>query len=203
MKGITSRGSDEEPRDYNVKVTVRNGRLLSRLRAAGYPSVLAFCRAHGLTQSAIQRIVNLRESGMTSKDRWRKSVTLVSDILKCMPEDIVPVQHWRSGLKKNTAEIEMTEDQVAGLIMGENPSPEEYLLSNEMADILRGVLDELPPRENRLLRMRYGIDCEPYTAEECAELYGVTTSRVHQLELKALRKMNHPARSKRLEPYRT
>ena len=67
---------------------------------------------------------------------------------------------------------------------------------------LLGVLDTLTPREEKVLRLRYGIDDgRPRTLEEVGKEFNVTRERIRQIEAKALRKLRHPSRSKRLKDF--
>ena len=64
------------------------------------------------------------------------------------------------------------------------------------------VLDTLTPRENEVLLMRYGLrDGRPKTLEEVGKEFNVTRERIRQIEAKALRKLRHPNRTKRLRDY--
>jgi RNA polymerase primary sigma factor len=72
------------------------------------------------------------------------------------------------------------------------------LLHNEVEDIL----DTLTPRERRVLQLRFGlIDGHQRTLEEVGKRFGVTRERIRQIEAKALRKLRHPSRSKKLRDY--
>ncbi len=67
---------------------------------------------------------------------------------------------------------------------------------------LEGVLDTLTPREEKVLRLRFGLDDgRSRTLEEVGQYFGVTRERIRQIEAKALRKLRHPMRSKRLKDY--
>ena len=67
---------------------------------------------------------------------------------------------------------------------------------------LLGVLDTLTPREEKVLRLRYGIDDgKPRTLEEVGREFNVTRERIRQIEAKALRKLRHPSRSKKLKDF--
>jgi RNA polymerase primary sigma factor len=82
----------------------------------------------------------------------------------------------------------------------ENPSSQTaFKLLQEQ---LRGVLSTLPPREQEVLRMRFGLD-DGYslTLEEVGLYFNVTRERIRQIEAKALRRLRHPRRSRRLKDY--
>ena len=60
------------------------------------------------------------------------------------------------------------------------------------------VLAELTPREERILRMRFGIGIPDHTLEQVSKMFGVTRERIRQIEAKAVQKLSHPARSRKL-----
>ena len=84
----------------------------------------------------------------------------------------------------------------------DSPAPASaasYLLLKEQLD---DVLDTLTDREKRVLELRFGIeDGRPRTLEEVGKEFGVTRERIRQIEAKALRKLRHPSRSKKLKDY--
>ncbi len=81
-------------------------------------------------------------------------------------------------------------------------TPGDSVTSIMLKEQLLGVLDTLTPREEKVLRLRYGIDDgKPRTLEEVGREFNVTRERIRQIEAKALRKLRHPSRSKKLRDF--
>ncbi|WP_434421572.1 RNA polymerase sigma factor RpoD [Nannocystis pusilla] len=81
-------------------------------------------------------------------------------------------------------------------------SPTDAVINMNLADQTRRVLATLTPREEKVLRMRFGIgESSDHTLEEVGQDFSVTRERIRQIEAKALRKLRHPSRSKRLKAF--
>lgn len=81
-------------------------------------------------------------------------------------------------------------------------SPSDMAETNMLKEHLVQVLSTLTPREEKVLRLRYGIDdSHPRTLEEVGKEFNVTRERIRQIEAKALRKLRHPNRTKRLKDF--
>lgn len=96
------------------------------------------------------------------------------------------------------------EDSVLGdFIQDEEvPAPDETATYNLLREHLEGVLNGLPPREVRILQLRYGLlDGQAYTLEEVGRKMGVTRERVRQIEAQALSRLRHPAIRRKLREY--
>jgi RNA polymerase primary sigma factor len=97
------------------------------------------------------------------------------------------------------------EDSELGDFVEDNKilSPYEEANRNLLKDQLGEVLKTLSEREEKVLRFRYGLDdgC-PRTLEEVGKIFKVTRERIRQIEVKALRKLRHPSRRKKLEDFR-
>ncbi len=82
------------------------------------------------------------------------------------------------------------------------PAPAEAAAFTMLKEQLMGVLDTLTPREEKVLRLRFGLDDgRARTLEEVGKEFNVTRERIRQIEAKALRKLRHPSRSKKLKDY--
>lgn len=83
-----------------------------------------------------------------------------------------------------------------------NPSPVDAASKQLLKDHLDEVLDTLSDREARVLKLRFGLEGnKQMTLEEVGKVFGVTRERIRQIEAKALRKLKHPSRRKKLQDY--
>jgi RNA polymerase primary sigma factor len=83
-----------------------------------------------------------------------------------------------------------------------SPTPIQSTYSRLLRDKIEEVLETLPPREARILRLRYGLENgRNYTLEEVGAKFGLTRERIRQIEGKALRRLRHPRRSRQLRDY--
>ncbi len=81
-------------------------------------------------------------------------------------------------------------------------SPADTVASNDLKERVREILKTLTPREEKVIKMRFGIDvASEHTLEEVGKDFSVTRERIRQIEVKALRKLRHPSRSKKLESF--
>ena len=81
-------------------------------------------------------------------------------------------------------------------------SPQEAVISSNLSEQTRRILSTLTPREERVLRMRFGIgEKYDHTLEEVGQDFDVTRERIRQIEAKALRKLRHPSRARKLKSF--
>ena len=84
----------------------------------------------------------------------------------------------------------------------EAPAPADAASHTLLRETLGDVLDSLTPREEKVLRLRFGLDDgRARTLEEVGQNFGVTRERIRQIEAKALRKLRHPSRSRKLKDF--
>ena len=115
------------------------------------------------------------------------------DIVK-LKQDTVSIAQ-KVGKEEDTTLADFIPDEAT-------PSPFESASSEILKTHIVDVLDTLNPRERRVIELRYGLkDSRIRTLEEVGKEFGVTRERIRQIEAMALRKLRHPARSKRLKDY--
>ncbi|MEF8824468.1 MAG: RNA polymerase sigma factor RpoD [Desulfohalobiaceae bacterium] len=82
------------------------------------------------------------------------------------------------------------------------PAPADEVVHTKLGDQIQTILSDLTPREEQVLRKRFGIgEKSDHTLEEVGKLFNVTRERIRQIEAKALRKLKHPSRSQVLRAY--
>ncbi|NLG98371.1 MAG: sigma-70 family RNA polymerase sigma factor [Chloroflexi bacterium] len=96
------------------------------------------------------------------------------------------------------------EDSELGMFIEDKvtPTPQQSTYQNLLREKVQEVLDTLPPREARILRLRFGLENgRAYTLEEVGQKFGLTRERIRQIESKALRRLRHPRRARQLKDY--
>jgi RNA polymerase primary sigma factor len=125
--------------------------------------------------------------------RWRRAANKVRRIIRIAQEPMsleTPI-----GTEENSYLGDFIEDET---VMGPVDAASKQLLKEQMQDIL----DSLSDRERKVLEMRFGLlDGQGRTLEEVGQAFGVTRERIRQIEAKALRKLRHPIRSRKLRDY--
>ena len=83
----------------------------------------------------------------------------------------------------------------------DGPSPEDAMFETELKAATSRILSKLTPREERVLRRRFGINVNDAKLNDIGIEFGVTKGRIREIEAKALRKLKHPSRSKTMRPF--
>ena len=113
---------------------------------------------------------------------------------------IVKISREPASLETPVGEDE--DSQLGDFIPASGMSPDDQAARELLKDQIKKVLDTLSPRERRILEYRFGlIDNRPQTLEEVGKKFGVTRERIRQIEAKALRKLKHPSRARKLKDY--
>jgi RNA polymerase sigma factor (sigma-70 family) len=181
-------------KDYLVEVKVKNNWLMKKIKDAGYENIAQLSKAHNLNPSEIGEYANFKKTPLNDKGEWRKSFLKLSEILKCMPEDICPPQHLENGLKNNNILFEANAQEILTLTSGNTytaiPAIEKIIEEEDINQINQS-LDYLTPKEKKIIEMRFALGEEPdeKTYEDIGKIYNLSRERIRQIEIKAIRKL--------------
>ena len=177
-------------KDYHVEIKVRNNLLYQAMLDEGFETASALSRVSGASVTNIGNALNLKTPLYSNNGDIRKIWLDLSETLRRLPEDLVPENHHYDALKKNVTTTTASLEEMANLTYLKPPeSPEQLMFDKQREEFIRDELLKLTPREERVLRLTYGIGCEPHTLEAAAEEIGVTRERVRQIQNKGLRKL--------------
>ena len=165
--------------DFNLKITVRNGRLLKAIRER-YESVSDLARKINRAPSSVNQLVTMKQVP-TNQDGWTDLALDVSAMVGKDPEDLWPEHMREIKLKKSSAEVSLDLDSVKNILS--NGSVEKNL---SQITALKELSERLTPREKEVLNRRFH---ERQSLEEVAKVFNVTRERLRQIEAKALRRM--------------
>jgi transcriptional regulator with XRE-family HTH domain len=166
--------------DYAVKVSVRNGRILSRMKALGIESQAELARRAGIPATTLNAIICLRTPPLGRRGQWIDGVEDVAGALGCDPEDLFTERQLTLAVKTNSSEVYMDEPTVAALASGD-------METSAWASIeAQRLLEAVPTKRARDVVMRRA---EGETYDEIAADYRVGRERIRQIEMKALRQM--------------
>ena len=178
--------------DYRVKITIRNERLLKAIEDAGYKSARQFAIQNAIEPERVGRLIRGAEKPIDKKGRVTKNCSEILSLLnKTLKECFTDRQ--LEGFKSNTFETKVEETELMQLV---NPvkNNEVRLIEQEIQLNLNEIFSKyLSPREEKVLRMRYGIGLNTdHTLEEVGLQFSVTKDRIRQIEAKAVKKLQHP-----------
>ena len=188
--------------DVRVEFRFKNARLYHAIQEASYKDkdyrnsfdrgrVLAFCRFYGVQYDSVSQLLNLQLSPILKKPRntYRPICVTLSDILDIDCATLFPQALYAQSWPKNFS----TNIPLATFV---------GLGAAKLRELMTAAVATLTPRETRVITRRFGLDGEgERTLEEVAQEYAVCRERIRQIEARAMRKLRHPSRSRRLRPF--
>ncbi|MFQ5409134.1 MAG: RNA polymerase sigma factor RpoD/SigA, partial [Anaerolineales bacterium] len=138
-----------------------------------------------------------------SRDPTPEELAVELEVTPKKVEDMIQIARRPLSLEMPTDE---EEDSTLGDFIEDedSPAPADQATNHLLRQQLQDVLSELPPREVRILQLRYGLlDGESYTLEEVGKKMGVTRERVRQIEAQALSRLRQPSHRRKLQDYLT
>lgn len=195
--------SEASPRELEFTLQVRNNRLKERRLRLGM-SQSKFVEAAQISLSRYRELELLRASPQNSDGSWKDVALALSAFHAVEPEELFPEAVLAVKQPSLVRKIDgldlrqlMTTHQHR-MIEG----PAEVYDRLETGKQITRSLATLSPREEKVIRLRFGFDGDgEHTLDEVSEKLGVTRERIRQVEAKGLRKLRHPERAKKLEPF--
>ena len=185
--------------DYRVTVKVQNNNILKIIEDMGYQSLFAFSNKTGYGYSTLCKLINMKEAPLGRDGKMRHAVYQLADTLGCLPEQLFSATQMETALESNKRTFEVEEAEMRFMLDSRSniKSLEDSVMDSQRDKALTNALDTLTPREKQIIELRFGVSesGESHSLDEVAKKFGVTRTRVSQIEVKALRKLRHSSRS--------
>ncbi len=202
-------------KEYEVSITIRNNLLKERRLEKGL-TVSAFAALVEINRNTYGALECLRLSPLKQRAPrrplekvWRECVYKLARFYEVRPEVLFPQDFEK--LKTNKYIAKVNTDEIRALSLSDRTpkylpqtidSPEKLYEKNELINITGQVIDTLNSQEKLVLKLKLGLEGEdPQSNEMVAHILGVGKKRVCQIQNNAYRKLRHPHRIKRLQPF--
>ena len=170
--------------DFNVKITVRNNRLLQAIRKK-YESVAALARKMGRSQGGVNALVSMKVKPITEKG-WTQLASDVAAMVGKEPEQLWPEHLQDIRLSTSTSEFTIDMEGVKQ-IMSDN-STEKMIAHSQ---VLQQLNTRLTDKQKKVIDMRFN---QNMSLEETGKVLGLSRERVRQIECRSLRMMKYDAK---------
>ena len=183
-------------KDYRIKITIRNDRLLNAIEDKGIPSVKQFCTLYKLNYNSIVKIISGKIKPLNNLGKPIRLVEQIIDILDISLEDAFTERQLK-GFAKTNYEISVAEKELKQLVNPVKNQEQKIIEQDVKLKILEAFSKRLSPREEKLIRLKYGFgDEKEHTLYELSSKFRISVERVRQIISKAQRKMKHPSVSR-------
>lgn len=188
------------PQDYNLQIKVRNGRLLKKMRENGYETVrelqeVLFTVNYNTIRMCMSLEMTLYDRNGYIRPCWQD----LGNFFNCDPVDLVPPAVHKNAISRRVVERDISEEQI--LSIASDSSTDMLLIERERKEVIDEALSSLTKREDRILRMYYGLGCGESNLAVIGEREGITRSRVAQIVNRAERKLKHPSRAYKMRDF--
>jgi hypothetical protein len=178
-------------KDYRVKITVRNDRILSKIESE-YASVRNFCMAMDLEYQRITDLIR-GTSPINAKGEIRELVKKLMEALGCSIDELFTEKQLKGFVSHNKFETKVDEKDLMKIKQDIKPL-ELGMMEQDVTKVLNKIFHKfLTPREERVIRMRFGIGTwSDSTLEEVGLQFQVTLERIRHIEQNAMKKLSSP-----------
>lgn len=146
----------------------------------------------------------MKQTARLKSGEWCEGASRLANFFHCEPDDLFSIEQQWEELEWNKVYAKLTFEETRRVTeMWQPLSPEELVDRSDLQRVVREMLSTLTPREERVLRLRFGFntDEDGFDLDSTGVLLNVTRERVRQIEAKALRRCKHPSRSSKLRPF--
>ena len=186
-------------KDYRIKITIRNDRLLSAIEGMGHESVMSFCKKYNLPYTSTNDIISGKKPPLKNNGSL---TTRCKDLLEILGVSIEEAftERQMEGFSKTTFETKVKEKDLLQIV---NPAKNQEVraIESDVSSKITEIMSRcLTPKEEKVIRMRYGMskDKHCYTYEEAGLALSITRERVRQIETRALHKFREIKNSRDL-----
>ena len=178
-------------KDYRIKITVRNDRILSKIESE-YASVRNFCMAMNLEYQRITDLIR-GTSPINAKGEIRELVKKLMEALGCSIDELFTEKQLKGFVSHNKFETKVDEKDLMKIKQDIKPL-ELGMMEQDVTKVLNKIFHKfLTPREERVIRMRFGIGTwSDSTLEEVGLQFQVTLERIRHIEQNAMKKLSSP-----------
>lgn len=174
-------------KDYRLQIKVKNAPMLRAMDAAGFKSAAQLSRACYVRQSNVGHYLNLKRAPYVNGE-LRADIEKIMFVLKATAEDLFPPQHLCEPMKKSSAEVEVSLEEIDNVLSLTSDRDIDFALDAKM--LTEKLFDGMNPRNREIIKRRYGINSGcPETLDDLANDFGVSQERIRQIEGKGIRKM--------------
>lgn len=192
-------------KEIRIEARVRNNILWHAIFDC-WPTVAAFCREKSFYEGRVGQLLNLKLSPINAKGKFIRDCVRLAETLDISCELLFPLQLYKVERTQTVVEVSFAELPQGGKEIALLPAPQsvhDEVVHRELRERIQEVFHTLTPREELVLRLRFGQeDGREWTYEEIGKDFELTRERIRQIEIKALRRIRDTrSRSKRLEEF--
>ena len=179
-------------KDYRLKITIRNNRILSKIESLGYVSVRKFCKQFDLDYQRTTEIINGKLKPFNDKGTITKICDQLLSLLGLELHDAFTDRQLQ-GFNKTGFIFKLKEKEMLELV---DPvqNQEIKIIENDIQKKIADAMNKrLTPKQKEILSLKYGFNGHvEHTLDEIGKMYGVSRERIRQIILKSERLLQHP-----------
>lgn len=195
-------------RDLRLEMRVKNN-ILWRAIHASHPTVAAFCKAYNLQQGEVGQLISFKASPFTKKNEYRVVAVRLSEVLGIAATELFPPKLYASILEGGFFKVvevssvaalpNAARKEMRLLPAPSEQNPDALCIKAELNEKMKTMLDTLSTQERDVIKLLYGIGGgRILKLKEVANKFGLTSTRIRQIEAEAVRKLQQPGHAKEL-----